>query len=201
MLAVNIAAAFIQIRYNRLGDIQIVQTNSCRNNIYNRVNCTHFMEMNLILCNTVCLGFGSCNDSENIFRCLFCPIADFRLIDDGKDIPNIAVYVIMVMMVVMMMLVIMVMMVLMFVVVMVLVIMVMMVLVIVVVMMLVIMVVMVLMFVLMRVLVIMLMFVVVMMLMIMVVMVLRLIQNNVKIAGIDTIFLYSTDFQLVTRQI
>ena len=42
---------------------------------------------------------------------------------------------------------------------------------------------------------------VVMMLVIMVMMMLRLIQNNVKIAGIDTIFLYSTDFQLVTRQI
>ena len=47
----------------------------------------------------------------------------------------------------------------------------------------------------------MLMFVVMMVLVIMVVMVLRLIQNNVKIAGIDTIFLYSSDFQLVTRQI
>lgn len=101
MLAVNIAAAFIQIRYNRLGNIQIIQANSCRNNIYNRVNCTHFMEVNLILCNSMCLGFSSCNDSENIFRCLFCPIADFRLIDDGKDIPNIAVYMIMVMMVIM----------------------------------------------------------------------------------------------------
>lgn len=121
------------------------------------------MEVNLILCNSMCLGFSSCNDSENIFRCLFCPIADFRLIDDGKDIPNIAVYMIMVMMVLMFV----VMMVLMFVIVMVLVIMVM----------------------------------VVMMLVIMVMMMLRLIQNNVKIAGIDTIFLYSTDFQLVTRQI
>ena len=139
------------------------------------------MEVNLILCNSMCLGFSSCNDSENIFRCLFCPIADFRLIDDGKDIPNITVYMIMMMMVlmfvVMMVLMFVVMRVLMFVIVMVLVIMVM------VVMMLVIMV------------------MVVMMLVIMVMMMLRLIQNNVKIAGIDTIFLYSTDFQLVTRQI
>ena len=139
------------------------------------------MEVNLILCNSMCLGFSSCNDSENIFRCLFCPIADFRLVDDGKDIPNIAVYMIMVMMV------------LMIVVVMMLVIMVMMVLVIMVMMML--------MFVVMFVVVMMLMIMVVMVLVIMVMMMLRLIQNNVKIAGIDTIFLYSTDFQLVTRQI
>ena len=187
MLAVNIATAFIQIRYNRLGNIQIIQANSCRNNIYNRVNCTHFMEVNLILCNSMCLGFSSCNDSENIFRCLFCPIADFRLIDDSKDIPNIAVYMIMVMMVLMIMVVIVVVMVLM----------IMMMFMFVVMMMLMFMFVMMLMFVVMM----MLMIVLMMMLVIMVVMMLRLIQNNVKIAGIDTIFLYSTDFQLVTRQI
>ena len=96
MLTADSSAAFIKYRYNYIRNIQIIQTDCHRYNIYNGINCPDFMKMYLLHRHIMCLALCFCKNLKYSQSNLFCIVSHCTMFYNMRNFFHPSMFMVMV---------------------------------------------------------------------------------------------------------
>ena len=95
MLTADSSTPFAENRNNYICNVQIVQADCHRHNIYNRIHRTNFMKMNLICRNIMSLTLRLCQNSTNFQRNLLCILCHITMLYDISNLLHSTMFMVM----------------------------------------------------------------------------------------------------------